>query len=342
MAGGVGSRFWPSSTEEKPKQFLDILGTGQSLIQTTYTRACDIVDPSHIYVLSNERYLDLIQTDLPLLPRENIILEPSRNNTAPTIALASLIIQQKNPDARLVVMPSDHIILNNQAFVDAIVKGVDFVANCESILTLGMEPHRPDTGYGYIKLGPEKEDGIHRVDRFTEKPDITRAQQFLDDGSYVWNAGIFLFSVATILSEFKKYTPEILSVLESDVYGTEEQDAFIKKNYPQTPSVSIDYAIMEKSTLIYSMPINIGWSDLGTWNSLHDYLTEKSSENTVLNNQKMVYLEETEGNIISSPEGKRVVIKGLQNYIIIDEDGVLLVWPRNDEQGIKELRNKLK
>ena len=352
MAGGVGSRFWPSSTEDRPKQFLDILGVGKSLIQLTYERFLPIIPKERILVVTNERYRSITQEHLPDLPPENILCEPSRNNTGPCVAYTAYHLRARNKDAIFVTASSDHVILKEADFCKDVIQAFDFVESQGSIITLGIKPTRPTTGYGYIetkcKCEGEKTDfsvGVCSVESFKEKPDRATAEKYLADGHYLWNAGIFVWKADMLLNEFKKHCPGITDVLGRDVekFGTGSEQEYINKVYPETPSISVDYAILENSDEVFTISSDIGWSDLGTWNSLHSFLDK--DENSTVTLGRNTYLSETSGSLISSDSQKLVVIKGLKDYIVVDEADALLIYPREDEQEIKKVIseiNKLK
>lgn len=341
MAGGVGSRFWPKSRNTFPKQFIDILGIGKSLLQLTYERFLKICPKENIYILSNAQYLNIIMDQIEGISSANILLEPSRNNTAPCIAYASYKILKDNPNANIVVAPSDHLILKESEFLNKIEHALVFASSNDALLTLGINPTRPDTGYGYINFEKENNNGIHLVRRFMEKPNIAKAAEFLKDGNYLWNAGIFIWAGKSIRKAFKKYAPEIHNLFEEGqlVYNTEEEALFIMENYEKSPNISIDYAILEKADNVYTIPADIGWSDLGTWASLHAVAVKDSSQN-VLNSSK-INLNSTENCIVHLPEGKAAVIKGLKDYIIVDDGEVLLIYPKSDEQEIKQIANRM-
>jgi mannose-1-phosphate guanylyltransferase len=336
MAGGVGSRFWPKSRNNFPKQFIDILGIGKSLLQLTYERFVKICPKENIYILSNQQYLGLIQEQLSGIAVNNILLEPSRNNTAPCIAYASYKILKLNPDANIVVAPSDHLILKETDFLDKISQALEYTAANDALVTLGISPTRPDTGYGYINFKKEGIDGVHQVEKFLEKPVLEKAQEYLVSGHYLWNAGIFIWSGQSIQKAFKKYASEIdiLFTKGNEVYNTSVEADFIKENYPKSPNISIDYAILEKADNVYTILADIGWSDLGTWASLHE-VAEKDHANNALS-VDYVHIEDTKNCIIHLPKGKAAVIKGLEDYIIVDDGRVLLIYPKEQEQQIKQ------
>lgn len=347
MAGGVGSRFWPSSTTEKPKQFLDILGVGKSLIRMTFERASRVVPADRIYVLTNQKYKALVSDHLPELPVENILCEPSMNNTAPCIAYAALKFQAKEPGSTFAVLPSDHVILKEEKYMDILFHGFELAEKKHVLVTLGIHPTRPDTGYGYIQYDPAagepltKELACFKVKAFREKPDAKTAQQYINSGGYVWNAGMFIWNASTILDAFTKYAGDILDILNenSNMFNTEGEQDYINKVYPGTRNISIDYAIMEKADNVYTIPADIGWSDLGTWNSLHQYLAAEDSRVTIGHN---IHLYDCDDVIVRSDNAKTIVIKGLKNYIVVDEDNALLVYPKNEEQDIKQVISALK
>ncbi len=342
MAGGVGSRFWPKSRNNFPKQFIDILGIGKSLLQLTYTRFLRICPPENIYIVTNTAYKQLVQEQLPEIPEKNILCEPSRNNTAPCIAYATFKLAAAHPDANMVVAPSDHFILYEDIFLDKIKKGLERAANHPQLITLGITPTRPDTGYGYIRYEKEGTDDVHKVLQFTEKPHLEKAKEFLASGEYVWNGGIFIWNVRSAQAAFERYTPDIYQLFSkgNGIYNSANEQPFIDAEYPKSPNISIDYAIMEKADNVYTIPANFGWSDLGTWASLYD-VAEKKENNNVYGNSN-VQLEDAQNNIIHLPQGKLGVIKGLQDYIVVDDENVLLIYPKSDEQKIKQITEKLK
>jgi mannose-1-phosphate guanylyltransferase len=341
MAGGAGTRFWPASTEEKPKQFLDILGLGRSLLQMTYDRFLQLVPVERIFIVTNEKYEGLVRDHLPELHSSQIICEPSRNNTAPCIAYATLKITALNPQANFVISPSDHLILRENQFIDALKKALHFTGDKEAICTLGIHPSRPDTGYGYIQY--ESSDGNmppYPVASFKEKPDLETAESYIKAGNYVWNAGIFIFSATTIQSAFQRYAPEILNLLKDIPYHASDEMKQIREWYPQTPNISVDYAIMERADNVYTIPVDIGWSDLGTWASLYAELEKDTHANAVRKNG--ILTQDCEGNLIRTREGKQAIIRGLSNFVVIDEENALLIYPMAAEQEIKAASTSLK
>lgn len=343
MAGGIGSRFWPASRTQRPKQFLDILGVGKSLIQLTYERFLHLCPKENIFIVTNGMYKDLVKEHLPDLTDNQILCEPSRNNTAPCVAYTAFKLHQLDPEANLVVAPSDHIILKEKNFIDTLSKALDFSAKENALLTLGIQPSRPDTGYGYINYEKESaEDGIHKVLRFTEKPELEKAKAFLESGDYLWNAGIFVWRVKSVLDAFNTYANEIHQILGSDlsVYNTSNEQAFIDEKYPTTPSISIDYAIMEKAENVYTIPSDFGWSDLGTWASLHAE-SEKDEHHNAINGERVLPINTT-NTLIRAPHNKLVVAEGLDDYIVVDEGDILLIFSKSKEQEIKAVTASIK
>lgn len=347
MAGGIGSRFWPASTSATPKQFLDIAGQGKSLLRMTYERFRPLVPADRMLVLTHADYAQRVQDELPELPAQNILQEPSRNNTAPSVAYAALHLQAIDPDASMLIAPSDHVIEKESAFLALVKDGLEFVRSEKAILTLGMRPSRPDTGYGYIQYNNNKDrmagnSLMFQVKQFTEKPDLARAKRFLSSGDFVWNAGIFIFSVATILSAFQEEAPTIYAQLtqDPDVFGTDAEADYIRRVYPETPNISIDYAIMEKADYIYTLPAQIGWSDLGTWGSVYER-SEKDEHAVVVQHGGRHLIEDTKRSLLRFPKEKTVLIKGLEDYIVVDTPDALLIYPRSEEQQIKTDRNRL-
>lgn len=342
MAGGVGSRFWPSSTNARPKQFLDILGTGKSLLRSTFERFLHLVPADRILVVTNQVYKDLVKADLPEMPESNILCEPSRNNTGPCVAYTALHLLAKDPEAVFVTAPSDHVILKETAFLEKIEQGLAYVSENDAIVTLGIQPSRPNTGYGYIEV--RKEDmakNLIEVKSFREKPDLATAQGYLESGNYFWNAGIFIWKAEHLMQSFKLNEPAIVDVLcrDKSKFGSQEEQSYINEVYPDTPSISVDYAILEKAKNVLTIPADIGWSDLGTWNSLHEFLDKDGNETAVVG--RNTYLFDTANCIVKTDSEKIVVIKGLNNYIVVDEKDALLIYPKDDEQEIKETIKKI-
>ena len=338
MAGGIGSRFWPLSRSRYPKQFLDVLGTGKTLIRQTYDRFAAFVEPDNIYVIGSEQYRALIREQLPLLPEKNIIGEPSRKNTAPCVAYAVYKISSINADANVVIAPSDHVILNDRFFVQAVETGFALAKNKEVLLTLGIRPTRPDTGYGYIQFIEDKEEthGAHKVKTFVEKPTFEIAEQFYRSGDYLWNAGIFIGNVKTWLRAYQQHMPELNDVFKEGrkQFNTPKEAAFIANAYTLCPNVSIDIGIMEKARNVLVIPAKFDWSDLGTWTSLHT-MKDKDYLGNAVSNDTNVMTYDTTNSMIHVPAGKLVVLQGLDDFVVIDTDDVLLVCKKSQEQEIK-------
>ena len=343
MAGGVGSRFWPMSTEEKPKQFIDVLGVGRSLMQLTYDRFEGVCAPENVWVVTNRKYARTVHEQLPEIPKENILLEPCRRNTAPCIAYVSWRIKNKDPKANVVVTPSDHIVANPQEFRRVITQCLNFTAETDAIITLGMKPNRPETGYGYIQadlsISSPRNKEIFRVDRFREKPDLATATEYIKESNFFWNAGIFLWNIETIVNAFRVYQPKLSKIFEGmfDILGTQEEQAVIDEKYPECENISVDYAIMEKAEEIFVCPSDFGWSDLGTWGSLLLQTQRDLYGNSCIGqNIKMV---ESHNCIVHTVQEKKVVIQGLDGYIVAEQDGTLLVCKLSEEQRIKQFQN---
>ncbi len=337
MAGGIGSRFWPCSREARPKQFLDIFGVGKSLLRLTFDRFTNLCPPENIFIVTNARYKDLVKEHLPEITDNQILCEPSRNDTAPCIAYTAFKLHALDPNANFVVAPSDHVILNETEFLRVIRQGLDFVAKNDALMTLGIEPTNPNTGYGYINYNKNGDNGIHKVIRFMEKPNLETAKQFLASGDYVWNGGIFLWNVKSILKAFETYQPEIYNIFNniSDCFNTEKEQEMINEHYPNSPKISVDYAIMENAKNIYTIPADFNWSDLGTWNALYDKMEKDENKNVVYS--KSVMAHDVENCLIYSPDEKLVVVKDLKDYVIVDEKDALLIYPRAKEQEIKAI-----
>ena len=335
MAGGVGSRFWPASREARPKQFMDILGVGKSLIRLTFERFLKLCPAENIFIVTNGMYKDLVKEHLPEITDNQILCEPSRNNTGPCVAYTAFKLRALDPNANFVVAPSDHVILKEEEFVVQLRKALDFTAANDAIVTLGITPTRPDTGYGYVHFDKAGKNGIHKVFEFMEKPNLEKAEQFIASGAYLWNAGIFVWSTRTILSAFENLSPEIYRILSQgqSAYNTPGEQDFIDRHYPETPSISVDYAILEKSANVFTIPADIGWSDLGTWGSLHAEREQDAAGNVIQGEKVMAY--DVTNSLIRMPNRKLAVIKGLDDFIVVDEGDVLLIWPKGEEQGIK-------
>ena len=342
MAGGVGARFWPASREKRPKQFLDIVDSGRTLIQMTYDRAAKIVPVENILIVSNAAYENLILEQLPALTKSQLLLEPSRNNTGPCVAYTALHLEAIDPEAVFAVLPSDHIIKKEEEYIRCLNRAFDHASNNNDIVTLGITPERPDTGYGYINFEKNDQEDLFKVLSFKEKPDTETAQSYLDDGRYLWNAGMFIWSTKTILSAFKTNANDILQVLcqHTNKFGSSEEQEYVNNVYPNTPSISVDYAILEPADNVVTIPADIGWSDIGTWNSLYEFLDQDDDGN--VNQADESKIIETTGSLIRvSNKEKVIVAKGLKDFIIIDDDDALLIYPRDSEQEIKQIRSDL-
>ncbi|MGJ8549676.1 mannose-1-phosphate guanylyltransferase [Winogradskyella wichelsiae] len=342
MAGGVGSRFWPVSTQDFPKQFHDMLGTGDTLIQKTFNRLAQLIPQENIFILTNERYNDLVFEQLPQVTKRQVVLEPAMRNTAPCILYASLKIEKENKDAVMIVAPSDHWIEDEQAFSENVKTAFDYCESNDALMTLGITPTFPNTGYGYIEYDESASTAIKQVSQFREKPDYATAKSFIDQGNFLWNAGIFMWSVKSVVSAFKNNQPELFQLFESgyNVYNTEHEDEFIKENYKKAENISVDYALMEKSSNVFVIPATFDWNDLGTWGSLYDKLDKDEDHNAVVNAK--ILLEDSSGNMIRSKKGKVVVIDGLKDYIVVDKEEVLLIFPKTKEQDIKKVLQNVK
>lgn len=342
MAGGVGSRFWPVSTTDFPKQFHDMLGSGDTLIQKTFSRLSQIIPIENILILTNEKYNSLVLEQLPMVKQEQVLLEPAMRNTAPSILYASLKIQKANPNAVMVVAPSDHWIEDEISFINNIQQCFDFCIKENVLMTLGIQPTFPNTGFGYIEYNKSDKSVIRKVSQFREKPDYETAKSFIKSGNFLWNGGIFIWTVKTITESFEKFQPQMnalfLKGLES--YNTANEVGFIDENYALAENVSIDYAVMEKAENVYVLSATFDWNDLGTWGSLHEKLPKDDFNNAVVNAKVM--LQNSSSNIISTSKDKIVIIDGLEDYIIVDKDNVLLIYPKSKEQEIKGIVSKLK
>jgi mannose-1-phosphate guanylyltransferase len=346
MAGGAGTRFWPISRATYPKQFIDILGIGKSLLQLTFQRFAQIVPANQIYIVTSEEYRELTLAQLPEINESQVLLEPARRNTAPCIAYANFRIQKINPDAKIIVAPSDHLIIDENRFIETIKDGLDFISKNDCLLTLGIEPTRPDTGYGYIQFNKEFTDpnipNLCKVKTFTEKPNLELARFFVQSGEFYWNSGIFLWSVKSIQNAFSSYLPEIYNLFndKAEVFSTPDESTAIKQIYPICQNISIDYGIMEKASNVYVLGSKFGWSDLGTWTSLFENLP-KNEDNNVTQGEDII-LYHTSNSIISCPKGKLVVVQGLTDYIVVDTPDALLICSKKEEQQIRLIVNDIK
>jgi mannose-1-phosphate guanylyltransferase len=337
MAGGVGSRFWPVSTTDFPKQFHDMLGSGSTLIQKTFSRLSKLIPAENILILTNERYNNLVLEQLPMVKQEQVLLEPAMRNTAPCILYASLKIQKENPDAVVVVAPSDHWIEDEDEFSRNLQQCFDFCQKENALMTLGIQPTFPNTGFGYIEFDKSDSNPIKKVNQFREKPDYQTAKSFLQAGNFLWNGGIFIWSVKAITEAFEKFQPQmnVLFQLGVDSYNTINEKQFIDQNYANAENISIDYAVMEKAKNVYVLPATFDWNDLGTWGQLHEKLDKDEYNNGVINAK--VVMENASNNIVRSDANKIIVIDGLHDYIIVDKEGILLIYPKSKEQDIKRI-----
>ncbi|MCF4102227.1 mannose-1-phosphate guanylyltransferase [Gillisia sp. M10.2A] len=341
MAGGVGSRFWPVSTSKFPKQFHDMLGVGETLLQRTFNRLTNTVPYENILILTNDEYLDLVQQQLPEITKDQIILEPAMRNTAPCILLAALKIKKKNPDAIMLVAPSDHWIQDDEAFANDIKTSFEAVAENDMLITLGIKPTFANTGYGYIQFKEEADKCLQKVVKFTEKPTLRNARKFLEEGNYLWNAGIFIWKASFISDSFLSYLPEMFHLFNEgyEELNSKRERAFINETYPKAQNISIDYAIMEKSDSVYLIPASFDWNDLGTWGALHSELAKDDYDNAVVNSSLIPM--ESKGNMVYTHKHKVVVLDGLEDYIVVDDEEVLLIVPKEKEQDIKNIRESV-
>ena len=337
MAGGVGSRFWPVSTTEFPKQFHDMLGSGETLIQKTFSRLVKLIPAENILILTNEKYNDLVLEQLPMVTQKQVLLEPAMRNTAPCILYASLKIKKQNPDALMVVAPSDHWIEDENAFAINLQQCFDFCKKENALMTLGIQPTFPNTGFGYIEFDKTDDNPIKKVSQFREKPDYETAKSFLEQGNFLWNGGIFIWSAKSIAEAFEKFQPQMNALFQKgfESYNTENEKQFINDNYALAENISIDYAVMEKANNVYVLPATFDWNDLGTWGQLHEKLTKDENNNGIINAK--VVIENSSNNIIRSDADKLIVVDGLHDYIIVDKEGILLIYPKSKEQDIKRI-----
>lgn len=342
MAGGVGSRFWPVSTEEFPKQFHDMLGAGDTLIQKTFGRLSKLIPVENILILTNERYNSIVLEQLPMVKPEQVLLEPAMRNTAPCILYASLKIKKQNPDAVMVVAPSDHWIENETVFAQNLQRCFDFCNRENALMTLGIQPTFPNTGFGYIEYDKSDSQPIKKVKQFREKPNYETAKSFVESGNFLWNGGIFIWSVKAIIAAFEQFQPQMNALFLQgwESYNTPSEKAFINENYQLAENVSIDYAVMENAQNVYVLPATFDWNDLGTWGSLHEKLDKDANNNAVVN--ATVYLENASNNIIRTDANKLIVIDGIEDYIIVDNKDTLLIYPKSKEQEIKGIVSRLK
>lgn len=343
MAGGIGSRFWPMSRTNFPKQFLDILHTGRTLIQSTYDRFAKFIPAENIYIVTSVQYKDIVHKQLPGLPEENILCEPSRKNTAPCVAYISYKLRQINPKANLICAPADHLIMEPEAFEKACLDALQFTSNIKALVTLGIKPTHPNTGYGYIQHEPfAVSDNVYKVKTFTEKPDLELAKTFIASGDFLWNAGIFVWEVRNIIKAFELLLPEMHDVFDSEKanFNTPAEEEAIERIYPQCVNISIDYGIMEKADNVYVIPASFGWSDLGTWKSAYDTIEKDYLENAVAADNVIVF--DATKNMVHADNKKLIVLQGLDDYIVVDSKDVLLICKKEKEQDIKEYVAEIK
>ena len=340
MAGGIGSRFWPMSTPERPKQFVDVIGCGRTLLQLTMDRFEGIVPPENVWIVTSSAYAEIVHEQLPEVPEGNILKEPCRRNTAPCIAYVSWRIKAQDPRANIVVTPSDHIVMDKAEFQRVVQSSLQFASESDAIVTLGMKPTRPETGYGYIQVDLSthsvRNKEIYRVDAFREKPDVEKAKEYIAQNNFFWNAGIFIWNVNTIVNAFRIYAPAISEIFENllPAYGTPDEQAHIDHQFPKCDDISVDYAIMENAEEIFCFPASFGWSDLGTWGSLLENTPRDRYGNSLIGNDIKAF--DTKNTIVHATEEKRVIVQGLDGYIVAEQDDVLLICKLENEQLIKE------
>ena len=343
MAGGIGSRFWPMSRSNYPKQFLDILNTGKTLIQQTYERYCKLVPEENIYIITSKEYIPIVKKQLPGINPENILGEPSKKNTAPCVAYISFKLLQKDPNANLVAAPADHIVIEPEEFIKTSKKALDFVSHINAFVTLGIKPTQPNTGYGYIQHDtvPAAPD-VYKVKTFTEKPNLELAKTFIASGDFLWNAGIFIWKVKNIITAFEKYLPEMYEIFasEKEKFNTKEEEAAIEEIYPQCSNISIDFGIMEKADNVYVIPASFGWSDLGAWNSAWENMEKDYLGNAVAG--KNVMIVDATKCMVHTQDNKLVVLQGLDDFIVVDTKDVLLICRKEKEQEIKDFVSEVK
>lgn len=343
MAGGIGSRFWPMSTTEKPKQFIDVMGVGRTLLQLTYDRFNGICPAENVWVVTNADYVELVSEQLPDIPISNILSEPCRRNTAPCIAYVSWRIKKKDQNANIVVSPSDHLVVNTDEFQRVIGNALQYVSETDAILTLGMSPSRPETGYGYIQAdmtqSSMRNTEIFKVNAFKEKPNLETAQEYIKHNNYFWNAGIFIWNVKTIVNAFRMYSPGISRIFENmyDILGTDAEQKEIDIHYGDCENISVDYAILEKADEIFVYPADFGWSDLGTWGSLHTLSKKDDFGNAIISKNAKMY--DSKNCIVNVEGGRKVIVHGLDGYIIAERNGQLLICKLSEEQRIKEFQS---
>ena len=337
LAGGLGTRFWPKSRASFPKQFLDILGTEETLIQSAYKRYASFIPPENIYIITSKEYVDIVKEQLPGIKHENILAEPSRKNTAPCVAYFSFKLLQKDPEATFVVAPSDHIVTDAGTFEQLSLKALDFAKENSAFVTLGIKPTYPNTGYGYIQYDQNfsKEENVFKVKTFTEKPDLELAKTFLASGDFLWNAGIFMWRAEDVANAFEQYQSEMFELFatEKNNYNTAEEEHALERIYPLCSSISIDYAIMEKANNVFVIPADFGWSDLGTWNSAYTNLSKDEHGNAITSENILTF--DLTNSLVSAPEEKLLVLQGLEDFIVVDTKDVLLICKKDKEQQVK-------
>jgi len=336
MAGGVGTRFWPVSTQNFPKQFHDMLGTGNSLLQQTFSRFEKLIPSNQIFISTNKKYKKIVLSQLNNTQKEQLILEPAMRNTAPSILYAAFKIYKQNPNGIMIVAPSDHFIENEDEFLKNVETSFEACKSKDILMTLGIKPSSPNTGYGYIQFDKNKEI-VKKVKQFTEKPVLSKAKKFIKSGDYLWNAGIFIWNVKAILSAFKTYLPYMFELFEkgSDDYNTLSELNFIEANYSKSENISIDFGILEKAKNVFVIPVDFGWNDLGTWGSLYDKLPKDNTNNAVVGAKTIMI--NSQGNMIKTSKGKHVIIQGLNDFIVVENEDVLLICPKINEQDIKQI-----
>lgn len=342
MCGGIGSRFWPYSRAERPKQFIDFFGIGRSLLQMTMDRMAPMVPKENFLIVTSEHYAPLVKEQLPELADSQILLEPERRNTAPCVAWAAYHIIAADPEATMVVLPSDHMITREPLFIEAIENGVEFVNSYDALLTLGIKPTRPETGYGYIQIGDKVEGEISKVKTFTEKPDLDLAKVFVESGEFFWNSGMFIWKARTIIEAIHAYAPDLAATFDRGLeqMNTPDEKEFIAKEFAGCPSISIDYAVMERASNVYVECVSFGWNDLGTWTALYDNSPKNADKNVTQNCRVLAY--NSTGNIFAVNSDKLIVVSGLDGYVVADAGDVLLICPRSEEQQIKHYVNDVK
>lgn len=344
LAGGLGTRFWPQSRASFPKQFLDILGNGETLIQSAYKRYSSFIPPENIFIITSEEYVEIIKEQLPGIKAENILAEPSRKNTAPCVVYMALKLLQQDAEATFVVAPSDHIVTDADTFKQLSLKALNFAKDNNAFVTLGIKPTYPNTGYGYIQYDTNyvKEENVFKVKTFTEKPDLELAKTFLASGDFLWNAGIFMWTAKDIAEAFEQHQPEMFELFSSEKnnLNTPDEKPALERIYPLCTSISIDYAIMEKANNVFVIPADFGWSDLGTWNSAYTNLSKDENGNAVTSENVITY--DSRNSLISAPEEKLLVLQGLEDFIVVDTKDVLLICKKENEQQVKEFLSEVK